>query len=216
MSGNPAEARTPLPQETQMEGEGEVSANRSDTDARIDAIECEIGALQTELAGLRAARQREQVEDYEFKTVDGGTVWLSALFDGRPDLVLIHNMGKGCNYCTLWLDGFIGLLPHLENRAAFVVVSPDPPDVQQEFAASRSWPFRIVSAHGSPFTNDMGFLDRDGDPMPGVSTFKLDEGGRILRIQRAEFGPGDLFSPVWHFFDLLDGGVAGWEPKRSY
>lgn len=225
MAGNQAESRENqgaditgnMPSaDASVGGVGEVSTNRSETDARIDALECRIGELQTDLARLRAERDAEQVEDYSFKNWIGSTALLSELFQGRQDLILIHNMGRSCSYCTLWLDGFVGLLPHLESRAAFVVVSPDQPAQQKEFATSRNWPFKMVSAAGSSFTGDMGFIDRDGDPMPGVSTFKMTPEGDILRIQRAEFGPGDLFSPAWHFFDLLDGGIKGWEPKRSY
>ena len=36
-------------------------------------------------------------------------------------LLMIHNMGEACRYCTLWADGFNGFLPHLEDAlsAAF-------------------------------------------------------------------------------------------------
>jgi len=39
---------------------------------------------------------------------------------------------------VMWADGLTGLLHHIENRAAFVVISPDRPDVQKEFASSRN------------------------------------------------------------------------------
>jgi hypothetical protein len=35
-------------------------------------------------------------------------------------------------------------------------------------------------------------------------------------VGRAEFGPGDDFCAVWHFFDLLPEGVDGWEPRFAY
>jgi predicted dithiol-disulfide oxidoreductase (DUF899 family) len=63
-----------------------------------------------------------------------GSVQLSDLFGEHEDLIVIHNMGVSCPYCTLWADGFNGLIRHLEDRAAFVMVSPDPPDIQKEFA----------------------------------------------------------------------------------
>ena len=73
---------------------------------------------------------------------------------GRVDRRPQH--GRGCVYCTMWADGFNGVVPHLEDRAAFVVVSPDEPHVQAEFAASRGWRFRMVAAR-SDFTGDMGY-----------------------------------------------------------
>jgi peroxiredoxin len=44
-----------------------------------------------------------------------------------------------------------GIYNHLADRAAVVVVSPDPPEVQQRFAQSRGWKFPMVShrAHAS-------------------------------------------------------------------
>jgi hypothetical protein len=62
----------------------------------------------------------------------------------------------------------------------------------------------------------MGFTDGQGDPMPGVSVFRGGTDGRIMRVQRAEFGPGDQFCAAWHFFDMLADGVDGWEPRSRY
>ena len=91
-------------------------------------------------------------------------------------------MGRACTYCTLWADGFNGVHRHLENRAGFVVVSPDPLDVQREFAESRGWKFRMASGQGSTFIEDMGFKSEKGWT-PGVSTFYRDK-GKITRVAR--------------------------------
>jgi predicted dithiol-disulfide oxidoreductase (DUF899 family) len=87
-----------------------------------------------------ASLEPEEVSDYTFATADG-TVRLSALFSGNRDLIVIHNMGTTCPYCTLWADGFNGISDHLASRAAFVVSSPDRPEVQKKFAAGRGWRF---------------------------------------------------------------------------
>ncbi len=42
--------------------------------------------------------------------------------------------------------------------------------------------------------------------------FNLDK-GKILRVSDAPWSPGDDFCTVWHFFDLLPDGAAGWFPK---
>src|SRR5687767_1635010 len=130
----------------------------------------EIDALKKKRTQTMRAIGPEPICDYQFKTLEG-TVMLSDLFDGRPDLILIHNMGRSCRWCTLWADGLAGVYKHLSNRAAFVLSSPDEPKVQAEFAASRAWPFRLVSVQGSTFPKDMGYMDPDGDPGPGVSVF---------------------------------------------
>ncbi len=143
-------------------------------------------------------------------------VRLSHLFGKHDDLIVVHNMGMSCNYCTLWADGFMGLRPHLESRAAFVVISPDPIDVQRSFAHSRGWSFRMVSSQGTPFFTDMGFTDGVGDPMPGTSTFQRRADGTIVRVQRAEFGSDDQFCVAWPLFDLLADGTGDWQPQLEY
>ena len=188
---------------------------KTDRDRQIDELEVQIQELKTKVAALRRERPSEEVADYKFKNWQGHEVTLSELFGERDQMILVHNMGRSCSYCTMWADGFIGLLPHLENRAAFVMTSPDEPEVQQAFAESRGWSFPMVSAAGTSFVADMGFTDEDGF-MPGVSVFEKAQDGKIQRVARAEFGPGDDFCAVWHFFDLLPAGIDGWEPQLAY
>ena len=45
----------------------------------------------------------------------------------------------------------------IADRAAFVIASPDPPDVQRSFAAGRGWRMSMVSHQGSSFAADMGY-----------------------------------------------------------
>ena len=128
-------------------------------------------------------------------------------------------MGKSCRYCTLWADGINGVEHHLTNKAAFVVVSPDAPEVQKEFAASRGWKFTMLSDKDKEFSIDMGFGKmKDGKyyPQPGYSTFQKQENGTIKRIGYDEFGPGDMYAGIWHVFDLLGEGAGDWEPQYKY
>jgi predicted dithiol-disulfide oxidoreductase (DUF899 family) len=184
-------------------------------DEEIDRLEYQIEELKRQVARLRRTRQREVVRDYALRDRNGVEVHLSDLFGDRAELILVHNMGTHCSYCTMWADGFVGLHPHLTSRAAFAVTSPDEPDVQQRFAGSRGWSFPMYSAAGTSFVEDLGFVSDDGY-MPGVSAFVKEPDGTIVRVARAEFAPGDDFCPVWHFFDLLPKGADGWEPKLSY
>jgi len=173
--------------------------------------------LTKKLVELRRQASGETVEDYTFQRPNG-YVKLSSLFDGRDDLILVHNMGKSCAYCTLWADGFNGLLPHLEDRAAFVLVSPDDPKAQEEFAAGRNWNFKMVSSQGSNFTKEMGY-ENNGNPLPGFSTFTRNSDRSIQRIAHAPFGAGDPSDPycaAWHLFDLLKDGDNGWQAKFEY
>jgi predicted dithiol-disulfide oxidoreductase (DUF899 family) len=114
----------------------------------------------------------------------------------------------------LWADGFNGAYAHLSNRAAFVLSSPDTPDKQRKFAESRHWTFPIVSHEGTTFAEDMGYRQNSGW-MPGVSVFRR-QNGRVVRVSDAPFSPGDDFCNVWHLFDLIPEGAAGWQPKYKY
>jgi predicted dithiol-disulfide oxidoreductase (DUF899 family) len=180
---------------------------------KMAAYRRDITALRKKIQALQQQIEPEEVENYRFATADG-SVRLSELFGDKEHLFVIHNMGKSCPACTMWADGFNGVLPHLENRAAFVVASPDDPETQRAFAASRGWRFRMVSHQGTGFAADMGYRGDKGW-QPGVSVFRRD-GDKIYRVSDTEFGPGDDFCTVYHLFDLLPEGAAGWHPKFAY
>lgn len=170
----------------------------------IFSLEQEIIELQSKLDQLRQRTVRgAPVADYELTAWDGSPTRLSTLFDERGQLILIHNMGMSCSYCTMWADGFTGLLPYLERVAAFVIVSPDDIETQKAGAARRGWKFRMLSAKGTSLFSDMGFESQDKSPWPGVSTLYKDETGQVRRHSLASFGPGDKFCPVFSFTDLL-------------
>lgn len=189
---------------------------KTKTDNQIDELEYQLQELKQKLAELRRERPREEIGDYRLLDFEGRETPLSSLFGDQRSLILVHNMGRNCSYCTMWADGFTGLLPHLESRAAFVLTSPDKPEAQKEFVRSRGWNFPVYSTAGTSFTADMGFDDEKEGLMPGVSVFTKETDGKIYRVSRAEFGPGDNFCAVWHFFDLLPEGINGWEPQLSY
>jgi len=185
---------------------------------QIKVLEKEIFDKQAQLSELRRSDEPEVVSDYEL-IGPKGKVRLSELFGEHTDLIVIHNMGSSCPYCTLWADGFNGMLRHFENRGAFVVVSPDTPDVQKEFADSRGWHFRMISNGDSGFTEDMGYMrEHQGKmgPWPGFSTFHRKESGAIHRIAHASFGPGDPYCGLWHMIGLLKDGAGDWQAKFSY
>lgn len=182
----------------------------------INLLDKQILELKRRRSQLWRKTQREPFEDYEFTAPDGSPVSLSELFGTKRDLILIHNMGKGCPYCTLWADGFTGFTKHLQDRAAFALCSPDDPATLRDFAESRGWNFRTISCHGSSFARDAGFETEPGKHWPGVSCFAIADDGAILRTGLAHFGPGDDFCALWHLLDLLERGADGWAPKFSY
>jgi len=194
----------------------------AETMAQLTERRAELMRLQGEMRALQAAVEPQPVEDCTFEGW-GGPVRLSALFGGRRDLLVIHNMGRGCSHCTMWADGFNGVYQHLANRAAFVMVNPDPVETQRAFAGDRGWRFPMVSYGDSGFGEAMGYRRADVPDEynsrgfePGVSALRRDEDGRIWRVSDTDFGPGDQFCAVWPLLDLFPEGADGWSPKFRY
>ena len=185
----------------------------TDASEQLARYRKQIAELRGKVRELQQSVEPEEVSDYEFSNPEGRTR-LSELFGDKQYLFVIHNMGAGCRYCTLWADGFNGMLPHIENRAAFVVASPDEPAAQQRFKASRGWRFRMVSYLDTGFADDMGYR-RENGWLPGVSVF-CKRGGTIYRVSDTGFQPGDDFCAIWHLFDLLPQGANGWQPQYTY
>jgi len=169
---------------------------------RIYALEGRIFELEEELNELRAKLAGEVVTDYTLTNWDHESVDLSTLFGSRDQMLLVHNMGFDCPYCTMWADGFNAVYDHVAAKAAFILSSPDPIDRQQREAATRDWQFPMVSTKESPLARDLGF-ERDGKPLPGVSALIKMPDGTLTRHGMASFGPGDRFCPVWSLLDLL-------------
>ena len=191
----------------------------NDVQAELAAAWADLEKAQQRLKEVRRQVPSEPVQDYQLHGPDGA-ISLSDLFGDKSDLILIHNMGTGCPYCTMWADGFNGVIHHLEDRSAFVVVSPDSVETQQEFRRDRGWRFRMYSAEGSTLFKDMGFESEDehygSNAMPGVSVFHKADDGSVVRVASDFLGPGDAYCSVWNLFDLLRDGVGDWEAKFDY
>jgi predicted dithiol-disulfide oxidoreductase (DUF899 family) len=179
----------------------------------IKALETKLYELTTELQALRKANPGREVPNYTFSTLDGETT-LADLFGGHDRLLVIHNMGQGCRYCTLWADGFNGFLPHLESAVSVVLVSKDPPAVQRAFANSRGWRFRLASHGGGDYIREQT-AQTGADNMPGVVAYER-QGEKILRTNAAVFGPGDEFCSLWNLLGLTGLGEADWTPQFRY
>ncbi len=176
-----------------------IESDLKDIEQKIEEMRKKKIELNSKLAAM-------DVKDYTLRDRDGKDVKLSEMFGEKDHLILIHNMGKGCPYCTMWADGFKDTYKEIEKKASFVLVSPDKPEVHKEFAESHGWNYRTYSANGTDFTFDMGYdFIKDGkhNYWPGVSVFHKDEKGNIKRVAKDYFGPGDFYCNIWHFLDLL-------------
>lgn len=179
----------------------------------LEEVNKQIVELQKKQTELKQRWGAGEVQDYELQSLDG-PVKLSAAFGDRELMVLVHNMGKQCPYCTLWADGFRSLhkyiedgVPGGETKAAFVVVSPDDPQTQKDYADSRDWKFRMLSAKDTSLFKDLGYADDKNNPWPGVSILKR-EGDKLTRVARDFFGPGDDYNAVFSFFRLMPGSPS--------
>lgn len=182
--------------------------------SQIEALEQEILEKKKQLVELRKSVGERLVPNYEFLTSTNIRTTLLDLFGDKDELFVIHNMGKGCSYCTMWADGFNGVYHHLAAKAGFVLASPDKPSVQEDFASERKWQFPMISVKGSSFTEEVGFL-KGNQYYPGVSTFRKDEQKNIYLCTQAHFGPGDDYCVPWHLFDLLPSGSSNVQTKRK-
>ena len=179
----------------------------------ISDLEKQIFELTTRLNELRKSSTGDVVPNYTFATLNGESTLLD-LFGDRDQLLLIHNMGQGCRYCTLWADGFNGFLPHLESELAVVLVSKDSPEVQRQFANSRDWRFRLASHGGGDYIREQTVCQGEMN-MPGAVVYERDN-DTIRRRNSCVFGPGDLYCSMWGLLALAGRDDGNWTPQYRY
>jgi predicted dithiol-disulfide oxidoreductase (DUF899 family) len=210
---------------------------------RAELLEAEI-ALKDEIERVAALRRTlpldTVVDDYEFEEIAAPLaagdasprrkLRLSELFDATDDtVVLMHFMfGKKqqspCPMCTLWADGYDGIIGHLDQRVRFAVVVAGDVAAFRDYARSRGWRnLRVLSSADSSLKRDFGFEDAEGAQHPGASVFRLGADGRprhfysvSAMLTPSQFRGMDQLSPLWNFLDLTPEGRGQFMPKRSY
>ena len=103
------------------------------TNPEIEKLQKEIEDKKKELTNLKKSLPNKPIQDYMFKNWDGGETKLSEMFGQHKYLVLIHNMGQQCKYCTMWANGFEGIYKHFEDKSGFVLVNHDSIEKQKKF-----------------------------------------------------------------------------------
>ncbi|MCB1219596.1 MAG: DUF899 family protein [Planctomycetales bacterium] len=168
-------------------------------------------ALNMEMAAIEKQLGGQAMQDYELTRHDGSTVRLSEMFGEHSQMVLVHNMGFACKYCSLWADGFNGYFHHLESgeygqRAKFLLVSNDRPDQQQAGAKLRGWQFDMLSCRDTSLSKDWGYAREDGDKVhygPGMMILEKTGDGTIRCHQQTDICPGDSLMGLFHMFIRL-------------
>lgn len=184
-----------------------------DLQSEIQATEMQIFELTQKLGELRKRSSTDDVANYTFVTQAGETSLLD-LFGDNDKLLAIHNMGEACRYCTLWADGFNGLLPHLESAMSVVLLSKDDPQTQRNFANSRGWRFRLASHGGGNYIEEQTCMEGAAN-MPGAVVYER-VGDKITRKNACVFGPGDLYCSMWSLLGLAGMSESDWTPQYSY
>lgn len=189
--------------------------------------------LTKALDALRATRRElpwTKVEkDYVFEGPDG-PVSLSALFDGRSQLVVYHFMfapgdAEGCPGCSFVCDHVDAARQHFEHHdVAYVAVSRAPYADFQAFKKRMGWTFRWVSSSGTDFNYDFGAsfrkedLDRGpvlcnfkmqtlrGQDQPGLTVFTKDADGNVYRTYSTYERGLDLLLGAHNYLDLTPNG----------
>ena len=183
------------------------------SDHEIAELEQQIFNLNLKLQALKKANIGSEIENYTFSTMEGQTD-LRSLFGRHKHLLVIHNMGQGCRYCTLWADGFNGLLPHLESALSVVLVSKDTPEQMRLFANARNWRFRLASHGGGRYLEEQSVQPGTAN-MPGAVVYERD-GEHIYRKNACTFGPYDQYCSLWNLLGLAGIDEASWTPQFSY
>jgi hypothetical protein len=137
----------------------------ADVNGKLADYRQQIDTIREKMRETLANVEPQEVKDYEFTNSDGA-VRLSELFGHHEDLIVIHNMGVSCSYCTLWADGYNGIHQHVVPRVGFVVSSPDQPIVQQRFAESRGWKFPMVTGCRACPSSSVRAMPSCGSPTP--------------------------------------------------
>jgi len=173
----------------------------------IRTLEREIEEKYERLSELRAKVSPQKISDYTFIASDGNRVTLAELFGTADRLIMVHNMGRQCPYCTIWADGFSDSYHRISEKVPFIVTSKETVDVQQKNIEERGWTFPMVSSGDNQFLEDMGFL-AGGSIYPGLGFFCKNEDGENFYHGKHVFGSGAQYGMLRHIFDFA--GV--WDP----
>ena len=184
----------------------------------IQKLENQMYETYQKLVQLRRDSLPIEVKNYKFQTLEGETS-LREMFGDKETLFVIHNMGQGCTYCTLWADGLNSFLPHLEEKYAVVLVSKDEPKIQRRFANDRGWRYRMASHNGGEYIKEQSTSTDANNPAagnyPGVICYEK-RGEKIYKKNSSPFGPGDEFCSIWNLISLAGDDESHWSPEYHY
>lgn len=209
-----------------------MSDNQADYNlARAELRDAELALMRQRevVAGLRRELPLgPPASDYMFGASGGDVRFVDLFSDPARPLVLYHfmfgeSMNQPCPMCSMWADGWNGVVRHVEQRVDFALVTQGTVDQNERLAAERGWTnLRWLSAAGTSFKRAYGSQDNEGNQQPFLTVFELHDGQPRLTYSGGAHIAGDhwrgvdLLSPVWHFFDLTRQGRGDFMPRLDY
>jgi predicted dithiol-disulfide oxidoreductase (DUF899 family) len=193
------------------------------------AKEKEFTKLRDQLAEERRALPWVRIDKpYRFES-ERGQMSLADLFGGKSQLMVKHFMfgpdwSTGCIGCSLEVDHYDGVIPHLAQRdVAFVVVSRAPLEKLLAFKKRMGWHIDWVSSFGSDFNYDFhvsftpeevargtGYYNYTTrliiDELSGRSVFYKDEDGAIYHTYSSFGRGGEDMLGIYRLLDIVPKG----------
>ena len=130
------------------------------------------------------------VDDYQLiDAASGERVPLSGLFTAPDRALIVYHLMYGkaqaepCPLCTMWIDGYDAVAPHLTQNADLAVVAAAEPAALRAHATARGWDnLRLLSAGDTTFKYDLGSEEADGTQTEWISVFALDPEGNVRHL----------------------------------
>jgi predicted dithiol-disulfide oxidoreductase (DUF899 family) len=223
--------------QTRLNEPAEYAARREE----LRRAEVALMQQQEKVAALRRhLPEGTPVEDYQFREgprrlSDGDdpvtAVRLSELFTSPERALVVQHVMYGkrqttpCPMCTMWVDGLNAVLPHIAQRADYVVASAADPVTLRAHGRVRRWDnLRLLSCGDSTFQYDFCAEDEEGGQNSALSVFTLDTDGspRHFYTSHPQMADDinergiDLLSPVWNLLDLTPQGRGAWYAELEY
>jgi predicted dithiol-disulfide oxidoreductase (DUF899 family) len=156
--------------------------------ARLKLLEAEKDLTRR---GDALAQQRQALpwvridKEYRFDT-EAGNVPLTALFQGRSQLLIYHFMfgpdyKAGCPSCSMIADGFNGFAVHLAHHdVTLAAVSRGPLAKLREYKQRMGWTFPWASSIGGDFNFDFNVSFTEAQQREGGIEYNFRRGGHAM------------------------------------
>jgi predicted dithiol-disulfide oxidoreductase (DUF899 family) len=225
-------------QQTNLTNESEEYLARRE-ELRLAEIE-EMRQRERVAALRRKLPQGAAIEDYVFYEGPADlslgdepvrSVRLSELFTSPDRALAIYHLMYGkaqtspCPMCTMWIDGYNGVVRHVEQNLDFAIAAAADPAPLRAHARTRGWSnLRLLSCGENTFKYDLASEDAEGNQDSTLSVFTRDPNGQLRHFYTCHPHMADdinqrgidLLTPVYNTLDLTPGGRGDWYAELSY